>query len=632
MLNYDALLNIFHHYRMEDVNSWNLRLGWSKLTHVCRRWRYLIYDSSCLLDMYLLVTNGSPTLDSLAHLPPLPLVIDHCNMTTDRVGQDELSILTGLRQRGRVRRIFLQLPSPHLDICLATMNDLYPILEDLSLSTTTTTTEEGPSLALPSTFLAQNLRHLNLQGVGFPTQLPLFTYFTTLVTLTLTRIPASYYFHPGHLVSQLQGLLHLEELSIGFAVPIPLPSTEGEMLPPPMLRVTLPTLKRLMFRGVAVYLENLVAQITTPLLEGLVITLFFEIAFTLVSLTQFIHTTGGLKCLSAKLLFQREGVSVVINNGESLSGGGLTINVPCEQLDWQIDSATQCCGALEQCLSAVEELTLDLDENGMASDWNDSLDSTLWHELLVPFGGVKKLQIGSSLTIELSDALKPDATELVLNLLPELQKLEVQLDVNSANIAFSTFMETRELNGRPVELLAPGLLRVGEVEAPARPTEENARLEEEHVRPIEEHVRQLSTSTSHPLVVPTSPHSNSSFMGIVSATFKKRRATRTSPSSPFESLLNAALHDYAKQTGTKLEHHPLAKKLKKCGSVNSITYVLQDYQEHAKAFRKFRGDHGKIMRPIRRAVYILFTLSSNTVLGQAVTLVCQKAFISTPPP
>jgi hypothetical protein len=118
-------------------------------------------------------------------------------------------------------------------------------------------------------------------------------------------------------------------------------------------------------------------------------------------------------------------------------------------------------------------------------------------------------------------------------------------------------------------------------------------------------------------------------MGIISSTFKKSRGTPISSPSPFESLLNAALHDYAKQTGKRLEHHPFTKKLKKCDSVDSITAVLQDYQEHAKAFRKFRGDHGKVMRPMKRAVYFLFTLSSSTVLGEAVALVCPRSFIPT---
>ena len=644
MLNYDSLLNIFHHYRLEDVDRWNLRLAWCKLAHVCRRWRYLIYDSSSLLDMYLFLTNGSPILDSLAHLPPLPLVIDYRNMATTRVRQDELSILTGLQQRARARRIFLQVPSQHLGIYLAMINDLYLILEDLSLSSTSV---EETSLVLPSTFSAPNLRYLELQGVGFPTELPLFTHFTTLTTLTLTRIPAPCYFHPGHLVTQLQGLLYLEELSIGFAVPIPLPSAEGELLPAPIPQVTLPTLKRLMFRGVAVYLENLIAQINAPLLERLIVTLFFEIAFTLVSLTQFIHTTGGLRCLSAKVLFKRQGASIVTDNGEYPSSGGLTININCEHLDWQIDAATQCCRALGQALSVIEDLTLNLDEDGMPSDWGDSVDSILWHGLLLPFSSVKKLQIGSSLTFGLSDALKPDAAELDLNLLPELQKLEIQPDVNDANRAFSTFIRTRELEGRPVELLVPRL--PSQTEAHVRPMEEHVHLEEEHVGPIEDHVRpiedhvrptedhvrpiegyvpQLSTSTSHRPFVPTLPLSNSSFMGVVSSTFKKNPATVTSSSSPFALLLNAALHDYAKQTGKKLENHPLTKKLKTCDSVDSIASVLQDYQEHAKGFRKFQGDKGKIMRPMKRAVYVLFTLSSRTFLGEVDALVCPS---SSPP-
>jgi hypothetical protein len=257
------------------------------------------------------------------------------------------------------------------------------------------------------------------------------------------------------LVTQLQGLLDLEELAIGFAVPIPLPSTEAELLPPPMPRLTLPTLKRLTFHGVGVYLENLVAQINAPLLEQLVITLFFELAFTLISLTEFIHTAGGLRYRSANVLFKREGASIVINDGESLSSPGLIIDINCEQLDWQIDAVTQCCEALEHCLSAVEGLTLDLDEDGMPSDWDASLDSILWHGLLGPFGGVKKLQIGSSLTFQLSEALRSDSAELGSNFLPELQTLEVQLEVNDTNIGFSTFIETRKREGNPVELLVP---------------------------------------------------------------------------------------------------------------------------------------------------------------------------------
>ena len=102
-------------------------------------------------------------------------------------------------------------------------------------------------------------------------------------------------------------------------------------------------------------------------------------------------------------------------------------------------------------MSAVEEFTLELDVDGIPSDWENTLDSTMWYELLLPFIGVKKLHIGSSLTLELSRVLE----SVTLELLPELQELEVQLKVDHATNAFSLFVKTRESVGRPVRLLVP---------------------------------------------------------------------------------------------------------------------------------------------------------------------------------
>jgi hypothetical protein len=94
----------------------------------------------------------------------------------------------------------------------------------------------------------------------------------------------------------------------------------------------------------------------------------------------------------------------------------------------------------------------------------------LWHELLLPFTGVRKLHIGSSLTLQLSQALQSDAGELVLGLLPEVEELEVQLEIDHANAAFSLFFESRESMGRPVRLLAPPM-------PPAEPTVHRPELE-----------------------------------------------------------------------------------------------------------------------------------------------------------
>jgi hypothetical protein len=92
----------------------------------------------------------------------------------------------------------------------------------------------------------------------------------------------------------------------------------------------------------------------------------------------------------------------------------------------------------------------------------------------------------------------------------------------------------------------------------------------------------------------------------------------------FQGLFNAALQDYEIQTGTVLFDHPFAKQLEACNSVDAITAILQ---EQAQIFRKFRGDDGKIMKSLKSSVNVLYTLSSSTVLGQGVSLVCPKLLI-----
>ena len=250
-------------------------------------------------------------------------------------------------------------------------------------------------------------------------------------------------------------------MSIGFAIPIPLPSSEVELLPAPILPVTLPAPKRLTFRGVGVYLDNLVAQINTPLLERLDLTLLFELAFSLVNLTKFIRRTEVFGCPVSQVTFNREGAFIDVGYYEQWNTGipgKLSLHVNCERLDWQIDSATQICNALGDAVTAVEELTVDLHVDRMPTDWENTLDISLWHEFLLPFVGVKKLHTGSSLTLELSRALESVAGELVLDLLPELHELEVPLAIDHASDAtnaFSVFIKTRESVGRPVLLLVP---------------------------------------------------------------------------------------------------------------------------------------------------------------------------------
>ena len=98
-----------------------------------------------------------------------------------------------------------------------------------------------------------------------------------------------------------------------------------------------------------------------------------------------------------------------------------------------------------------------------------------------------------------------------------------------------------------------------------------------------------------------------------------------SSSSSFQSLFSAALQQYADQTGTKLDDHPIEKQLKDCYSLDSISSVLQ---EHAQRFAKSQGDNGRIMKCLNRTIYVLYTLSTSTGLGEGTALVRPTSLFS----
>jgi len=102
--------------------------------------------------------------------------------------------------------------------------------------------------------------------------------------------------------------------------------------------------------------------------------------------------------------------------------------------------------------------------------------------------------------------------------------------------------------------------------------------------------------------------------------------SQPSSSSSFESIFNAALEDYAKRSGTKLDqHHPLVKQLESYNSVGSISKAIQ---EHARRFREFRGEDGRMMKSLKGAVQVLYTLSTSTVLGEGISIVSRESLIS----
>jgi hypothetical protein len=119
---------------------------------------------------------------------------------------------------------------------------------------------------------------------------------------------------------------------------------------------------------------------------------------------------------------------------------------------------------------------------------------------------------------------------------------------------------------------------------------------------------------------PTHPHHESLSCSLSYISSFILDMSRPSPPSSFQTLFSAALQDYERQTGTGLVDHALAKQLKRCNSVDSITALLQ---EQARIFHEFRGDDGALMKSLKCSVDILYTLS-GTVLGEGIGLVRLK--------
>ncbi len=73
------------------------------------------------------------------------------------------------------------------------------------------------------------------------------------------------------------------------------------------------------------------------------------------------------------------------------------------------------------------------------------------------------------------------------------------------------------------------------------------------------------------------------------------------------SLFETALREYEKQAGTNLLNDSLTIKLQNCDSTDAISAVLQ---EQAQAFRRFRGDDGKLNKLLKQTVHAVLNTSS----------------------
>ena len=89
-----------------------------------------------------------------------------------------------------------------------------------------------------------------------------------------------------------------------------------------------------------------------------------------------------------------------------------------------------------------------------------------------------------------------------------------------------------------------------------------------------------------------------------------------SPSSNFQPILDAALSDYAKQTGIDLFRHPSAQSLENCNDADAILDLLGD---KTKQFQAYRDGNRKLINCLKPVVHVIHAVSG--LLGETVAMV-----------
>ena len=93
----------------------------------------------------------------------------------------------------------------------------------------------------------------------------------------------------------------------------------------------------------------------------------------------------------------------------------------------------------------------------------------------------------------------------------------------------------------------------------------------------------------------------------------------TPSSSNLQSILDAALDSYAKQTGIDLRKHPSVDKLQSSATSEDVLQLLQDRE---MAFKDYRDKHRKLINCLRPVVQVVHAFSG--VLGEVAGLVSPR--------
>ena len=380
--------------------------------------------------------------------PELPIAVSYYGDT------DTDNVIAALRLKGSVSRInFWYSPSPaEWEKIVAVMQDPFPMLEELSL-------ELMPVIS--DSFLggsAPRLQTLWLDDVAFPKLPNLLSSATDLVSLNLRDIPHSGYISPEAMVTCISLLTRLKSLTIRFRSPRSRPDRAGKFRPQSP-RTLLPALTYLKFKGVAEYLEDLVARIDVPLLECTYIKFFNHLVFDISQFPNFIRRTETFTVIDqADVLLNSYNITITfspkVKTVDSVRRE-LTISCSCTKLDWQLSAFAQVCNSCLPPLPSLERLSI-CDRRPLPADWQEDMENTQWLELLHPFATVKDLYLSKEVALRVASVLQELSEERVTEVLPALQDIFIDGLQSSGPVqeVFHKYVTARgrHVSGHPVAI------------------------------------------------------------------------------------------------------------------------------------------------------------------------------------
>ena len=447
----NALLEIFHFYKDDNIDYFTFAWGWVMLMQVCRRWRQVVLGSPRRLNLRLVCTRTTPVTRLLDIWPPFPITVwlPPTLPAVDKNGVE--NIIAAFECRDRISNIVIYyIRGPELKTLVNLLCEPLPVLTRFYLHSSD---ESVP--VLPETFLggsAPRLQSFQLTGIPFPSFPKFILHFTHIVLLLLSDIPKSGYISPEVMATSLTALPHLKLLSIGFRSP---PSGLLQLSPPHLTRVTLPALSYLIFSGASEYFEDFVARIDTPRLTSLKITFFMDLIFDIPRLRNFINHTEGLKPFNqAAIEFSNWMIRIVFGPG-SPPQFEFKLEIRCERLDWQLSSMTQIFSEQLPLLSYVEQLEL-REFRGEGFEWKDDpdMDSAQWLELFRLFVTAQSLHVSERLVSPVARALQDLTEQTATEVLPVLGTLFLEglQPSGPGHEAMKPFDTARQLSQQPVRI------------------------------------------------------------------------------------------------------------------------------------------------------------------------------------